>query len=76
MVRKAGLAYNSISAYPTSVRLAMEMALHEDAERRAMEGELAELAAAWREAEQVAGIADNLLLPPHVAVFLDKHRNR
>ena len=30
-----------------------------------MEGELAELEAAWREAERVAGIADDLLLPPN-----------
>ncbi len=74
IVRKAGLAYSSISAYPTPVRLAMEMSLHEEAERRAMEGELAELAAAWHEAERVAGIADDLLLPRHVNVFLDKHR--
>jgi len=76
IVRKAGLAYSSISAYPTPVRLAMEMALHEEAERRAVEGELAELAAAWREAERIAGIADDLLLPPHVAAFLDRQRKR
>jgi len=76
IVRKAGLAYSSISAYPTPVRLAMEMSLHEEVEQRALEGELAELVTAWREAERVAGIADDLLLPPHVAVFLDKHRKR
>jgi len=52
------------------------MVLHEEAERRAMEGELVELEAAWREAERVAGIADNLMLPPHVTAFLDKHRTR
>ena len=56
IVRKAGLAYSSISAYPTPVRLAMEMALHEDAERQAVEVELAELVTAWREAERVAGL--------------------
>jgi hypothetical protein len=42
-------------------RLALEMAANEDSERRAMEGELAELEAAWREAEEIAAIADNLL---------------
>jgi hypothetical protein len=47
-------------------RLAFEMALHEEAERRAMEGELAELEAAWREAEEIAAIADNLLIPAGV----------
>jgi hypothetical protein len=43
--------------------LAMEMALHEETERRALEGELELLADAWREAEQIAAIADDLLPP-------------
>jgi hypothetical protein len=43
-------------------RLALEMAAHEDIERRALEGELATLAAAWAEAEEIAAIADGLLL--------------
>jgi hypothetical protein len=40
--------------------LALEMALNEESERRAMAGELAGLAAAWREAEEIAAIADAL----------------
>ena len=40
--------------------LAFEMALQEEAERRALEGELAQLEAAWREAEEIADIADRL----------------
>jgi len=44
-------------------RLALEMAAHEETERRAMEGELAALEAAWREAEEIAAIADRLLSP-------------
>lgn len=40
--------------------LALEMALHEGAERRALAGELAELEARWREAEEIARIADKL----------------
>ncbi|CAN5675529.1 hypothetical protein BH23GEM10_BH23GEM10_01430 [soil metagenome] len=40
--------------------LALEMALHEEAERHALEGELAALEAAWREAEEIAHIADAL----------------
>lgn len=51
---------------PPSVRLALEMAAHEDTERAAMEGELAELEMAWRDAEEIAAIADNLLLPDAV----------
>ena len=40
--------------------LALEMALHEESERRALEGELALLEAAWRDAEQIASVADEL----------------
>ena len=36
------------------------MPLHEESERRAFDGELAILAAAWREAEQIARVADGL----------------
>lgn len=48
---------------PAPQRLAFEMALHEEAERRALEGELEELKQAWKDAEEIAGIADNLLVP-------------
>jgi hypothetical protein len=47
--------------------LAVEIALHEESERRALQGELAELHAAWRDAEEIAAIADALpdgLAPP------------
>lgn len=47
-------------------RLALEMALHEESERRALEGELDLLLEAWREAEELAGIADRLALPRDV----------
>ena len=42
------------------VSLALEMALHEETERRALDGELAMLTAMWREAEEIAAIADRL----------------
>ena len=58
------------------VRLALEMALHEQSERVALEGELAPLVAAWREAEEIAGIADRLLTPPSVDAQLDALRAR
>ncbi len=51
---------------PPAVRLALEMAAHEDVERAAMEGELAELEMAWRDADEIADIADNMLLPDSV----------
>jgi hypothetical protein len=46
---------------PLVDRLALEIAAHEESERRALEGELEELAAAWREADEIATIADALL---------------
>lgn len=47
-------------------RLALEMALHENDERRALEGELAELEQRWKEAEEVAAISDNLFVSPKI----------
>lgn len=54
-------------------RIALEMALHEEQERRALEGELWRLERAWEEAEEIAAIADNLLLPKRVTGFLARH---
>ncbi|HEY4101866.1 MAG TPA: hypothetical protein VGM20_13410 [Gemmatimonadales bacterium] len=47
---------------PFEVRLALEMAAHEETERRAMEGELKLLERQWRDAEDLAAIADRLAL--------------
>lgn len=55
-----------LSYVPLEQRLALEMALNEDVERRALEGELALLEAAWRDAEAVARIADSLAVPEAV----------
>jgi hypothetical protein len=51
---------------PRAIRLAMEIAVNDEQERAAMEGELAALEHAWREAEEIAAIADDLLLPEWV----------
>jgi hypothetical protein len=59
---------------PYVERLALEMALHEDAERQALEEELTRLEAAWREADAIAAIADDLLLPASVTDFVRRHR--
>ncbi|HYR06602.1 MAG TPA: hypothetical protein VEQ60_02460 [Longimicrobium sp.] len=48
-----------LSANP-NLSLAVEMALHDEQERRAMQGELAALQAMWRDAEEIAAIADRL----------------
>lgn len=45
-------------------RLALEIAMNEDAERQAMQGELQALEEAWRDAEEIAAIADGMFLPP------------
>ncbi|HEU4885782.1 MAG TPA: hypothetical protein VFT45_26335 [Longimicrobium sp.] len=52
--------------------LALEMALHEETERRALDGELAMLEGMWRQAEEIAAIADRLpeipaAEPPRIA---------
>jgi hypothetical protein len=57
---------NVLWSMPSSARLALEMATHEESERRALEGELHILEAAWRDAEEVAGIADDMFLPPSI----------
>ncbi len=59
-------------AVPT--RLAVEMALHEEQERRALEGELWRLERAWEEAEEIAAIADGLLLPEGADDFMARHK--
>jgi len=59
---------------PPYTRLALEIAAHEESERAAMEGELAALEAAWKQAEEIAAIADELLLPRRVTDALDRMR--
>ncbi len=54
----------------------LEMVLHEEDERRALEGELRELEERWRDAEEIGGISDTLLLPPEVEERLDALRRR
>jgi hypothetical protein len=49
------------------------MAVNEDDERRVAEGELAALEEACRVAEEIAAIADNLLLPESVHAWLRQH---
>ena len=60
----------------TELRFALEMVSHEESERRAMEGELAVLENAWREAEEIAGISDDMFLPEDISRRLDKMKER
>jgi hypothetical protein len=47
---------------PGDHALAFEMALHEERERRFAAGELAELEAAWQQAERIAAISDRMFV--------------
>ncbi len=64
----------SLSFLPREVRLALEMSAFEEYERRALAGELADLERAWRQAEEVAAIADDLLTPSPVLRALNRLR--
>ena len=60
--KKQGL----ITSLPKPTQLALEMALHEEQERRALAGELLDLELTWRAEEEVAQIADDLLVPKKI----------
>jgi hypothetical protein len=66
----------NIALFPIEQRLALEMAAHEEQERRALEGELALLEAAWRQAEEVAKIADDMFLPQATVDEIEALRKR
>ena len=61
---------------PAPVRLAAEMAAHEEQERQLIQGELTTLEEQWREAEEIAAIADSLTLPPGILRQLERLRVR
>ena len=63
-----------LSALEKHTTLALEMALHEEQERRALQGELWILEQAWKEAEEIAAISDKLLLPAGTDAFFDRYR--
>ncbi|MBW7932488.1 MAG: hypothetical protein H3C62_02505 [Gemmatimonadaceae bacterium] len=56
----SGLGTRKLGEYGGATSLALEMALQEQRERELLAGELLELEAAWREAEELARIADTL----------------
>ncbi|NUQ20610.1 MAG: hypothetical protein HOQ09_06580 [Gemmatimonadaceae bacterium] len=72
--RATKLGNIAIPNLPAEVRLALEMSAHEESERRALEGELATLRTEWEEAEEIAAIADDLLVPPPVRSWIDRAR--
>ncbi|MEO6876985.1 MAG: hypothetical protein ABI205_00800, partial [Gemmatimonadaceae bacterium] len=58
----ASFATHSLASLPKSARLALEMATHEESERRALEGELALLHDEWQRAEEIASISDDMFV--------------
>ncbi len=54
------MTFREMFATAQASSVAIEMALHEETERRALEGDLAMLEAMWRDAEEIAAIADRL----------------
>jgi len=66
----------TLAQLPQAVRLALEMASHEESERRALEGELAILEEAWRQAEEIAAISDNLFVSDDTQAKLEELKKR
>lgn len=60
--RHAGTVADPMTSTRNAEWLALEMALHEESERVALRGDLHALQAAWKEAEELAAIADSLLI--------------
>ena len=61
---------------PAVDRLALEMAANEDIERRALMGELEALHAAWRDAEEIAAIADEMFADDVLDEFKRQYYDR
>jgi len=60
----------------THLSLAFEMSVYEEQEQRWMQTELYLLKSAWKEAEQIAAIADELTLPEWIGEQLKELRTR
>ncbi|MEO8562644.1 MAG: hypothetical protein ABI601_11245 [bacterium] len=66
---------HSLKRVPIATRLALEMAAHEESERRALEGELYLLEEAWKAADEIAAIADDMFLPTSIDTDLARLRS-
>jgi hypothetical protein len=58
------------------LRLAVEIAANEETERRALEGEMSLLEQEWREAEELAAISDELLIPPRIDEWIRERKRK
>ena len=66
----------ALHTLPVRERLAFEMALHEETERRAMNGELGDLTRAWLDAELIAKIADEMFVTDGVTARIEHMREQ
>lgn len=73
-MRRVGLG--PVALAPDAVRLAAEMAVHEESEQLALHGALADLETQWKDAEEIAAIADSLTTSPGVLKALERLRLR
>ena len=67
-----GPGQKNVMNLPLATRVAIEMAANEENERHALEGDLALLELDWKEAEEIAAIADGLLVPDGVQERLEE----
>ncbi len=63
-----------VQRLPKDMKLALEMALHEEQERLALAGELVDLELQWQAAEEIAAIADDMFVPKEHEEFIERHR--
>src|SRR5688572_15988126 len=71
-----GTRIDTLGVQGLEAKLAVEMAVNEENERIALESELALLEEAWKDAEEVASIADRLMMPRDVDEKLANLKNR
>ena len=62
----------SLTSLPVDMRMAVEMAANEENERYILAGEIGLLEMAWEEAEEIAAIADDLIVSPEIVRQLDQ----
>lgn len=65
-----------MASAPDAVRLAAEMAVHEESERLALHGALVDLEAQWKDAEEIAAFADGLFTTPALLKAMERLRLR
>jgi hypothetical protein len=74
-VERLGDQPRAITTLSVIDRLSFEMSLAERDEQNLLAGELAGLTAAWREAEEIGAIADNLFVPESVTAWLRRQKS-